>query len=69
MIFIIGVSNMVVWFVVGFVIDRFWVNFFVINNFVLMIGGIMIFVVFFYNSFVVLIIYSIVFGVFIGVYV
>lgn len=69
MIFIIGVSNMVVWFVVGFVIDRLWVNFFVINNFVLMIGGIMIFVVFFYNSFVVLIIYSIVFGVFIGVYV
>lgn len=69
MIFIIGVSNMVVWFVVGFVIDRLWVNFFVINNFVLMIGGIMIFVVFFYNSFVVLIMYSIVFGVFIGVYV
>lgn len=69
LISIIGVSNTVARLVVGFVTDRPWANSLVINNLALMIGGITTFAVPFYNSFAVLIIYSIVFGASIGVYV
>lgn len=69
LISIIGVSNTVARLVVGFVTDRPWANSLVINNLALMIGGVTTFAVPFYNSFAVLIIYSIVFGASIGTYV
>lgn len=69
LISIIGVSNTVARLVVGFVTDRPWANSLVINNLALMIGGITTFAVPFYNSFAVLIIYSIVFGASIAAFV
>jgi sugar phosphate permease len=66
LISVIGVSNTFSRLLVGFVTDRPWANSLVINNLALMIGGATTFAVPFYDSFVILIIYSIVFGASIG---
>lgn len=69
LISIIGVSNTVARLLVGFITDRPWANSLVINNLALMIGGVTTFAVPFYNSFAILVIYSIVFGASIGLYI
>ncbi|XP_061169910.1 monocarboxylate transporter 12-like [Saccostrea echinata] len=69
LIAIIGVSNTISRLVVGFVTDQPWANSLVINNLALVIGGVTTFAVPFYNSFPILIAYSIVFGAAIAAFV
>lgn len=66
LISVIGVSNTFSRLFVGYVTDRPWADSLVINNLALMIGGAATFAVPFYDNFIVLIIYSIVFGASIG---
>ncbi|XP_048777144.1 monocarboxylate transporter 5-like isoform X2 [Ostrea edulis] len=69
LISVIGVSNTFSRLFVGYVTDRPWADSLVINNLALMIGGAATFAVPFYDNFIVLIIYSIVFGASIAAFV
>ncbi|XP_062570436.1 monocarboxylate transporter 12-like [Saccostrea cucullata] len=69
LIAIIGVSNTLSRLLVGFVTDQPWANSLVINNLALVVGGVTTFAVPFYNSFPLLIAYSIVFGAAIAAFV
>ncbi|XP_033760612.1 monocarboxylate transporter 12-like isoform X1 [Pecten maximus] len=64
-----GVSNTIARVVIGYITDKPWANCLIINNIALLIGGLATCFVPFYTTFAVLVVYAVVFGIVMAVFI